>query len=109
MGHPFADLSYQCMQWRLAHDAVIPGLGGVDRAALGIPTEEEYVAQYCERRALPEIAHWNSYLVFNFFRLAAILQGVLKRSLDGNASSDKASQYGTLAPTLAKLAVELID
>jgi aminoglycoside phosphotransferase (APT) family kinase protein len=67
------------MQWRLDVDAVIPGLGDVDRRELGIPTEEEYVAQYCARRGLEGIPNWNFYVVFSFFRLAAILQGVLKR------------------------------
>ncbi len=109
LGHPYADLAYQCMQWRLGRDAVIAGLGGIDRAALGIPTEEAYVAQYCERRGLARIGNWNFYLAFSFFRLAAILQGVSKRALDGTASSDKALAYGALAPTLANMAVELLE
>jgi len=109
LGHPFADLAYQCMQLRLAPDAAIPGLGGVDRAALGIPSEEEYVARYCERRGIAEIPNWTFYLAFSFFRLAAILQGVLKRAVDGNASSKKAFEYGELAPDLAEMAVALIE
>jgi aminoglycoside phosphotransferase (APT) family kinase protein len=108
LGHPYADLAYQCMQWRMARDCVIPGLGDIDRAALGIPTEAEYVAGYCERRGIDGIAHWHFYLVFGFFRFAAILQGVQKRALEGNASSDKAFAYGALAPRLAEMAVELI-
>jgi len=109
LGHPYADLAYQCMQLRLLPDAAIPGLGGVDRAALGIPTEAEYVARYCERRGLVEIPNWNFYLAFSFFRLAAILQGVLKRAIDGNASSQKAFDYGELAPELAEMAMALIE
>lgn len=108
LGHPFADLAYQCMQWRLANDAVIPGLGGLDRPGLGIPAETEYVERYCKRRGISSITHWNVYLVFSFFRLAAILQGVLKRSLDGNASSQRAREYGALAPVLAEMATELL-
>ena len=69
------------------------GLAGVDRKALGIPTEEEYVAKYCERMGLPAIPHWKFCLAFSFFRLAAIVQGVKKRGLDGNASNpEKALQ-----------------
>jgi len=109
LGHPYADLAYQCMQLRARPDEAIPGLGDIDRAALGIPTEADYVAQYCERRQIAEIPHWNFYLAFSFFRLAAILQGVLKRAIDGNASSEKAFEYGKFAPTLANMAIELID
>lgn len=109
LGHPFADLAYQCMQWRFDYDTVLPGLGKIDRASLGIPTEEEYVAHYCKRRGLAGIPDWNFYLVFGLFRMAAILQGVLKRAIDGNASSSKAFEYGTMAPRLAAMAVEIID
>ena len=109
LGHPFADLAYQCMQWRFDRDTVLPGLGKTDRVSLGIPTEEEYVASYCERRGLAGIPEWNFYLVFGLFRMAAILQGVLKRAIDGNASSNKAFQYGAMAPRLAAMAAEIID
>lgn len=109
LGHPYADLAYQCMQWRMARDGVIPGLGDIERESLGIPNEAQYVAQYCERRGLEGISDWNFYLVFGFFRFAAILQGVLKRAVDGNASSRKAFEYGALAAPLANLAVALIE
>jgi aminoglycoside phosphotransferase (APT) family kinase protein len=109
LGHPYADLAYQCMQWRMARDGVIPGLGDIERESLGIPSEAQYVAQYCERRGLEDIPDWNFYLVFGFFRFAAILQGVLKRAVDGNASSSKAFEYGALAAPLANLAVALIE
>ena len=109
LGHPYADLAYQCMQWRMARDGVIPGLGEIDRESLGIPNEAQYVAHYCERRGLDGIPDWNFYLVFGFFRFAAILQGVLKRAVDGNASSRKAFEYGALAAPLANLAVALIE
>ena len=85
LGHPLADLAYQCMQLRMPQDCVIRGLGGVDRAPLGIPSEAAFVADYCGRSGLDEIPNWTFYLVFSFFRFAAILQGVLKRAIDGNA------------------------
>ncbi len=108
LGHPFADISYQCMQWRLPHDPVSRGLTGVDRKSIGIPTEEEYVETYCKRRGISGIDNWNFYLAFSFFRLAAILQGVYKRALDGNASDEKAKTYGASVNILADQAVTLI-
>jgi aminoglycoside phosphotransferase (APT) family kinase protein len=108
LGHPYADLAYQCMQLRIGSNEAVAGLGEVERAPLGIPTEEEYVAAYCRRRGLAGIPNWDFYIVFSFFRLAAILQGVLKRAIDGNASSRKAFDYGALAPRLARLAAELL-
>ena len=109
LGHPWADLAYQCMQLRIPPDAAIPGLGGVDRRSLGIPSEEAYVARYCELTGIDGIPNWNFYVVFSFFRLAAILQGVLKRALDGNASSKKALGHGALAKPLSEMALQLIS
>ena len=109
LGHPLADLAYQCMQWRLPHQGGFRGLGGIDKKALGIPSEKDYVAAYCKRRNLGKIDNWNFYVAFCFFRLAAILQGVYKRSLDGNASNpEKAKQYGMAVPVLGHLAMEMI-
>jgi len=109
LGHPFADLAYQCMQWRMPHGGVMSGLAGIDRQSLGIPSEQEYVQQYCQRMGLTEIPSWNFYLAFSFFRLAAILQGVKKRALEGNASSEKAQQMGKQVEPLTRMACELID
>ncbi len=108
LGHPIADLAYQCMQLRMPQDGLMPGLAGTDRAELGIPTEQQYVNWYCEARGIDEIKNWNFYVAFSFFRFAAIIQGVLKRAIDGNASSDKAYQMGKQVQPLAKLAMELI-
>ena len=108
LGHPLSDLAYQCMQWRLPHDSGFRGLGGLDRAALGLPSEDDYVATYCRRRNIEAIEHWPFYLAFSFFRLAAILQGVLKRALDGNASNPKrAKEMGTAVPIMAHMAMEI--
>ncbi|TVR09754.1 MAG: phosphotransferase family protein [Salinarimonadaceae bacterium] len=110
LGHPFADLAYQCMQWRLPSKGAFRGMGDVDRVALGLPVEEEYVASYCERRGLPGIPHWSFYLAFAFFRLAGILQGVYKRALDGNASDpERGVRMGETVPLLARLAIEEIE
>ena len=109
IGHPYADLAYQCMQWRLPNAGSFRGLAGVDRKAIGIPTEEEYVAQYCKHRGIETIENWPFYVAFSFFRLAAILQGVYKRSLDGNASNpEKAKSYGAAVPILSFMAMQMI-
>ena len=109
LGHPLADLSYQCMQWRLPHDGGMKGLGGIDRATLGIPDERSYVDEYCRRRGLDFPQGWKSYLVFAFFRLAAILEGVAFRALQGNASNPAiAVEYGKSVPVLARMAVNII-
>ncbi len=109
LGHPYADLAYQCMQWRLPGGAAIPGLGDVDRQALGIPSEAEYVRRYCQRRGIDGIDHWVFYLAFSFFRLSAILQGVYKRALEGNASNDKAKQVGGMTGPLAQMGVDIVE
>lgn len=108
LGHPYADLAYQCMQLRLDNDSVLAGLGGVDRRALGIPSEQDYVALYCQRMGIESIPNWNFYMIFSMFRFAAILEGVGQRALGGNASSDKAAQMRELVKPLAKMAVEMI-
>jgi len=110
LGHSFADLAYQCMQWRLPHSSGFRGLGGIDRAALGLPSEEDYVAAYCRRRGLSGIGGWTFFLAFSFFRLAAICQGVYRRALDGNASNpERAQTYGEAVTLLSGLACNLID
>lgn len=108
LGHPFADLAYQCMQLRMSPDSEIQGLAGIDRASLGIPSEDEYVASYCQQMGLSSIPNWNFYVAFSAFRFAAILQGVKKRAIDGNASSDKAHRMGEMVAPIAKIAVELV-
>lgn len=92
LGHPLADLAYQCMHWRLPHEGHFRGLGGVDRAAIGLPDEQTYVATYCNRRGIAPPENWTFYVVFSYFRLLAILQGVLRRGLDGNASNPRDSE-----------------
>ena len=109
LGHPLADLAYQCMQWRLPPGKLARGLAGVDRPGLGIPGESEYVERYCERRGIGEMEGWTFALVFSFFRLAAIVQGVKKRAANGNASSRRALELAKMVKPLARMAVELIE
>lgn len=108
LGHPFSDIAYQCMQWRLPHSSGFRGLGGVDRARFGIPDEKTYVEAYCRRRGIAGIPDWTFYLCFSFFRLAAICQGVYKRGIDGNASSPEAMRFGEAARMIAAAGAEVI-
>ena len=108
LGHPFSDLAYQCMQMRLPASGKTKGLFGVDRNKLGIPTEEEYVAQYCDRMGIDKIENWPFYIAFSVFRLAAILQGIAKRASQGNASNDTAVQMGAFVGPLAQYATDVV-
>lgn len=108
LGNPIADLAYQVMAWQLPRDAGITGLASVDRKPLAIPDDNNYVTRYCERTGRNEIEHWNFYLAFCFFRLAAIVQGVKKRALDGTASSAEAESRGELVHPLAELGMSYV-
>jgi aminoglycoside phosphotransferase (APT) family kinase protein len=80
------------------------GIGGLDLPALGIPTEAQYIRRYCERTGRADIGHWDFYLAYNCFRLAGILQGIVKRALDGTASSPQALEQGKRVRPLAEMA-----
>jgi aminoglycoside phosphotransferase (APT) family kinase protein len=109
LGHPYSDLAYQCMQLRMPQGmGTIDGLKGVDRESLGIPTEEQYVADYCKRMGIEKIENWSFYLAFSFFRLAAIVQGVAKRASEGNASNEHANKVGAFVEPLAQMALSII-
>jgi aminoglycoside phosphotransferase (APT) family kinase protein len=106
LGHPLSDLGYFCMALRLPRNPVIPGLQGIDRAAAGIPSEAAIVARYAELSGRERFADWPFILAFNFFRLAAIAQGVAKRATQGNASSAQADATGRMVPVIAGLGLE---
>jgi aminoglycoside phosphotransferase (APT) family kinase protein len=97
------------MMWRLGSGIYQRGLGDADFAALGIPDEAAYRALYCRRTGRAEIAHWDFYMVFNMFRLAAILQGIMGRVLEGNASSENAREQGARARFLAEAGWRLVE
>ena len=112
LGHPYADLAYQCMGMRLPSGngpGASSGLLGVDIQALGIPSEQDYIAIYCQRMGIEKLENWNFYLAFSFFRLAAIAQGVAKRAADGNASSKAAGGVAAMVQHLAANALTIID
>ena len=104
LGAPLVELAYLAMRWHMPAQAY-RALGGLDLARLEIPSEAEFVADYCARRGREPVAPriWAYYLAFNLFRLAAILQGVLARALQGNASSANALEAGARARAVAEL------
>lgn len=106
IGHPLADLAYNCMGYRVQNPRQ-GGLVGVDFAATGIPSEHAYVSKYCARVGRDRIENWPFYLSFSVFRLASISQGVYKRGLDGNASSATAATAGNSCQFLAEHAWRL--
>ncbi|QYJ96762.1 phosphotransferase family protein [Shewanella alkalitolerans] len=108
LGHPFADLGYLCMQMRMPAIGTVSGLRGKDLAELGIPDEQAYVNSYCQRTGIDKIDNFGFYIAFSFFRLAAIIQGVAKRAIDGNASNKNAAELGQHVGPLAEMALEAI-
>ena len=108
LGHPLADFAYHTLMYRLTPD-IVPSLGDADLAALGIPSEAEYVAAYCRRTGRDSIPDHEFYVAFNLFRLAAIFHGIKGRVLRGNASNAEAASRAESFPVLARLAREALD
>jgi aminoglycoside phosphotransferase (APT) family kinase protein len=105
LGNAFSDFAYHCMPYRMP-EALRKGLAGLDLAPLGIPSEQQYVAKYLERTgrsAEPAPGAFDFYIAFNLFRLASILQGVAARARLGNASSEHATEAGSLTRPIADL------
>jgi aminoglycoside phosphotransferase (APT) family kinase protein len=103
IGDPIADFAYNLMMYRMSN-ASIPGLLGRDPAALGIPSEAQYVQAYCRRRGLPGIDDLDFYLAFCMFRLAAIFHGIRGRVVRGTAVSPQARKYAAEVEGMAALA-----
>ncbi|MDZ7284018.1 phosphotransferase family protein [Sphingomonas sanguinis] len=108
LGHPLADFAYHSMMYRMPPD-IVAGLGGVDVEALGLPSEQDYVAAYCARTGRDGIADYEFYIAFNFFRIAAIFHGIKGRVIRGNASSAHARERAASFPRLARLAREAME
>jgi aminoglycoside phosphotransferase (APT) family kinase protein len=109
LGNPLGDFAYHMMQWRLGSAIYQRGLADADFATLGIPDEAAYRALYCRRTGRASIPHWDFYMVFNMFRLAAILQGIMGRVVEGNASSATAREQGQRARNLAEAGWRLVE
>lgn len=108
LGDPLADFTYQLMQWRTPKE-IRSGFLGVDLKALGIPTEDEYVAAYCRRTGRDGIPKLDFYIAYNIFRLAGIAQGVYARGLQGNASNERAKELGALVAPMADYAWSIAE
>jgi aminoglycoside phosphotransferase (APT) family kinase protein len=100
LGHPLADLAYNCLTYHLPAEA-LGRIEEVESDREGMPDERSYVATYLRRAGRGDIQHWNFYLAFSMFRLASILQGVYARGLQGNAASAYALQRGAAARSIA--------
>lgn len=102
LGDPLADFAYHMLTWRVGAD-LFRGFADLDRQAMGIPEEGDYAQLYCQRVGRSDLPHWHFYLAFSLFRIAAILQGVWKRSQDGQASAADAAEVGAKARPLADI------
>ena len=104
IGHPLADFTYHLMAWQMPELGIgSVGLLGKDLKSLGIPDEDAYTATYCTRTGREDgIADRHFYSAFNFFRLAAILQGIAGRVRDGTAASAHAGQAADSVAPLAE-------
>jgi len=107
LGHPMADLAYNCMPYHLGNEW--EGLRDAPLAALGIPTEAEYLGAYCRRTKRPGIEHWDFYIAFAEFRLAAIAQGIMGRVIAGTANDPNARERGERARPLAEAGWRLVE
>ena len=105
LGDPLVDFSYHMLTWELSKEQ-FRGMAGTDLASLGIPDQQTYLKLYAHRtgRASIDPQHWEFYMVFNLFRLAAILQGIAKRAEEGTASNPTAAETGRCAGPIAELA-----
>jgi aminoglycoside phosphotransferase (APT) family kinase protein len=102
IGHPLADFSYHLMSWHIPPEN-FRGIGGLDLPALGIPGESEYIELYCRATGRSGITDIDFYLAYNMFRIAGIVQGIMKRVVDGTASSAQAVEAGKRARPMAEL------
>ncbi|WP_218508376.1 phosphotransferase [Variovorax sp. dw_308] len=110
LGHPLADFAYHALPWRLTA-VQFRGMAGADYAALGIPDEAAYLQAYCAGVGRPAIdpAHWEFYLAYSMFRLAAILHGISQRARHGTASSAEAAETGARARPIAEAAWRQVE
>jgi aminoglycoside phosphotransferase (APT) family kinase protein len=110
LGDPLADFAYHCMSWHIPPDK-FRGIAGFDLKALGIPSEAEYVSLYCRRTGRKSIdaSHWDFYLAYNLFRIAAICQGIAKRVLEGTAASTFAQEAASKTVPLAELGWQQVE
>lgn len=108
LGSPLSDFAYHALMYRMPPD-IVAGLGGADPRPLGLPTEQEYVADYCRRTGRSSIPQWDFYIAFNLFRMAAIFHGIKGRVARGTAASAQAKERAMAFPRLVRLALEAAE
>jgi len=108
LGNPLVDFAYHAMMYRMP-PAIVAGLQGADLRRLNIPSEEDYVAAYCERMGRVSIPNWNFYIAFQFFRLAAIFHGIKGRVARGTAANTEARERAKAFPKLVDLAIRAME
>jgi aminoglycoside phosphotransferase (APT) family kinase protein len=110
LGDPLADFAYHCMSWHIP-PGQFRGIAGLDLEQLGIPGEDQYLQMYLKRTGRPGIerSHWDFYMAYNLFRIAAILQGIAKRVVDGTAASAHAREPASRAPLMAELGWKQVE
>ncbi|MEZ5664393.1 MAG: phosphotransferase [Burkholderiaceae bacterium] len=108
LGDPLADLAYHMLPWHLTAQE-FRGMAGRDLMSLDIPSERDYLDLWLQRTGHPPVSTetWTVYLVYNLFRLAAILQGIARRALDGTAAASNAAQTGAKATLIADIAWQM--
>jgi aminoglycoside phosphotransferase (APT) family kinase protein len=104
LGHPLADLAYNCLPFRVDPGGLLGGVSGEDLIALGIPSEKDYVGAYCRRTGRADVGDWDFCIAFALFRLAAIAQGIMGRVIAGTANDPHAQERGARARPLAEAA-----
>ena len=110
LGDPLADFAYHCLSWHVP-PGHFRGIAGLDIAALGLPTEQEHVTRYCQLTGRNEIdpAHWDFYIAYNLFRIAVILQGIMKRVVEGTAASARALDAGRRVKSMAEIGWKYVE
>ena len=102
LGHPLSDLAYCCLPYHMPVNVDgAKGMVGADLKSLGLPEEQQLLDWYCQYTGRTGVPNWNFYIAFSLFRLAAIVQGVYHRALQGNASNADALEVGKRASLLA--------
>jgi aminoglycoside phosphotransferase (APT) family kinase protein len=107
LGHPLADLAYNCIPYHLVEMG--EGFYGLDRSAEGIPSEDEYLAAYARRTGRAAIPDWSFHIAFALFRIAAISQGIMGRVVSGTANDPNARLRGERARPLAEIAWRAVE
>jgi len=107
LGDPIADFTYFLMQWKMPPAGSSAGIGSIvdiDLDALGIPTMEDVIADYEAQTGFNVRPALDFYLAYNFFRIAAILQGILARVREGTATNPLAPAMAAQIKPIAEVA-----